>query len=320
MKRVLALALALASAAGGMAQEVYPSRPIRIINPFPAGGAADVIVRNIGEALGPRLKQPVFVENRTGAAGMIGAQACKSAAPDGYTFCILLSDILVIYPHIYKNISYDAVKDFAPVVSLANVDTIIAAGGSVPAKDLKELAAWAKASRRTLTWSSYGNGSSSHLLLEQVAKSLGVPITNVPYQGGAPANAALLAGHVDLTLSAYGNLAQQVAVGAVKPMATLNRKRLAALPDTPTLGEQGVEFKAQLWQALFAPKGTPPAAIQTINAAVNEILRDPAFVARSMAPGGYSVTGGTPAELDEIVRQDGSEWGALAKSLNLRLD
>lgn len=319
MKRMIALAFALFSAAA-LAQDAYPSRPIRIINPFPAGGAADVIARSIGEQLATRLKQPVVVDNRTGAGGRIGAQACKAAPPDGYTFCLLLSDILVIHPHIYKSIPYDVARDFTPVVPVVNVNTFVVVGGASPANDLKDLAAAARAGRKTLTWSTFGTGSSSHLLLEQVSRSLGMEITNVPYQGGAPANAALLAGQVDMTLTDYGTVSQHMATGALKPVATFSKRRLPFLPNTPTLTEQGVDFKAQIWQALFAPAGTPPSAIGMVNAAVNEILRDPAFVARVMTPAGYTVTGGTPADLAESVRQDSAEWGALARALNVRLD
>ena len=319
MKKLLALTFCLASTLC-LAQEAYPSRPIKIINPYSAGGASDVIARSIGEVLGQRLKQPVIVESRTGAAGQIGANACRSAVPDGYTFCILLSDILVIHPHLYSKLPYDVNRDFAPVVSLVNVDAIVAAGGKSPAKDLKEFAAIARNTKTPLTWSSFGNGSSAHLLLEQISKSLGVEITNVPYQGGAPANAALLAGQVDMTLSGYGIIAQHVSGGSLKPLAALGRRRIALLPNTPTLSEQGVDFKAQLWQALFAPRGTPVAAINTMNTAINEVLRDPAFVAKHMTPGGYTVTGGTPADLAEIVRSDSVEWGVVAKALNLKLD
>ena len=319
MKKVLALALSLLSAAC-LAQDAWPSRPIRIINPFPAGGAADVIARSIGEQLALKLKQPVVVDNRTGAGGRIGAQACKAAPPDGYTFCLLLSDILVIHPHIYKSIPYDVARDFAPVVPVVNVNTFVVVGGASPAKDLKDLAASAKAGRKPLTWSTFGTGSSAHLLLEQVSKSLGLEITHVPYQGGAPANAALLSGQVDMTLTDYGTVSQHMATGALKPVATFSKQRMPFLPNTPTLAEQGVDFKAQIWQALFAPAGTPAAAIGMVNATVNEILRDPAFVAKYMAPAGYTVTGGTPAELGENVRQDSAEWAVLARALNVKLD
>lgn len=319
MKTLLALAFCLASTAA-IAQEAWPSRPIRIINPYPAGGASDVIARSIGEVLAQRLKQPVIVENRTGAAGQIGANACRSAPPDGYTFCILLSDILVIHPYVYKSLQYDVNRDFVPVVSLAAVDVVILAGGKSPAKDLKEFAAASRSEKKPLTWSTFGTGSSAHLLLEQISRSLGVEITNVPYQGGAPANAALLGGQVDMTLSGYGIVAQHVTAGSLKPLAVLGSKRIAALPSTPTLSEQGVDFKAQLWQALLAPRGTPAMVVNTMNAQINEILRDPAFVAKHFTPGGYTVTGGTPDDLSETVRQDSAEWGALAKTLNIKLD
>ena len=302
------------------AQDAYPSRPIKIIIPYAPGGASDVIARALGEELTPRFKQPVIVESRTGAAGTIGANACKSAPPDGYTYCILLTDILAIHPFLYKKLPYDVTTDLVPVMSLAVVDSVVMGNGKSPAKDLKELAALAKASNRPLTFGTFGVGSSAHLLVEQLSKSLGVEINAIPYQGGAPANAALIGGQVDMTLSGYGIIAQHIVAGTVKPLAALGKKRIALLPNTPTLAEQGVNFRAELWQALFAPRDTPAAAINTLSAAINEILRNPQFVAKYMTPGGYTVTGGSPADLAETIRQDTAEWGVLAKTLNLKLD
>lgn len=319
MKKALVLALGLAAAVCS-AQETWPSRPIKFIIPYAAGGASDFLARNIGEVLGQRLKQPVVVESKTGAAGQIGANACKMAPPDGYTYCILLSDILVIHPFTYKRLPYDVFRDFSPVMSLVTVDSIVAASGKSPNRDLKDLVAEAKRTRKDLNWGTYGTGSAAHLLAEQVAKSLDVAITNVPYPGGAPANAALLGGQVDMVLSGYGIIAQHIAAGSVKPIATLGPRRIAALPNTPTLSEQGVNFRAQLWQGLYAPRNTPQAPIQAINAAINEILRDPAFVAKHLTPGGYTVTGGTPADLEATMRQDSAEWGALAKTLKLEME
>lgn len=323
--KVVLVALALAATVGlapatVVAQEAYPSKPIKFIVPYSPGGASDVIARAVGEQLTQRFKQPVIVESRTGAAGQIGANACRQAPPDGYTFCILLTDILAIHPYTFKKLPYDVSKDFASVISLVNVDAVVIASGKSPAKDLRELAALEKKAKGRLIFGSFGTGSSAHLLLERMSRVFSVEITHVPYQGGIPANMAVMGGLVDMSLSGYGIIAQHIAAGTVKPVAVLGKMRIALLPNTPTLSEQGIDSKAELWQALFAPKGTPASVINTINAAINEILRDPAFVARHLTPGGYTVTGGSPADLDETIRQDSAEWSAIAKALNLSLE
>lgn len=301
------------------AQPDYPAKPIRIINPYSPGGGSDVVTRSLGEALRERIKQPIVVESRAGASGMIGANACKNSPPDGYTFCILLSDILVINPYIYKNISYTN-ADFLPITSLVNIDALVLARQKLSANNLTELVAEAKKPGSKLTWGTHGIGSSSHLLMEKMNQSQKIDLTNVPYQGSTPANVAVLADQVDVTMTAYGLVAQHIAKGSMKPLGVLGKSRVALLPGVPTLSEQGIDFKGQLWYGLFAPKGTPEAIVQLINREINVILQDPNFVAKSLAPLGFSPSGSTPAELADRVRVDSLEWGGLAKSLNLNLD
>lgn len=318
-KMIIALALA-AVGLTGHAQPDYPQKPLRIIVPYPVGGAADVISRHIGQVLTRRTNQPVIIENRGGASGMIGATACKRAPADGYTFCMLFSDILAINPFIFKNIAYDAEKDFAPVVHVVNVDGVIVAPTAMPANNLRELIAYAKANPGKINWASIGVGSSPHLVLEKINKSAGVDMKHVPYQGGGPVTTALMANEVDVTMSGYGLVAPHIKGGKMKAFAALGAKRSPLIPDIPTLAEQGVDFTGTLWLGLFAPAGTSATQVNVINKLVNETLTDQTFVQQNLSPGGYAPTGGSPQALSERVRKDQQEWGSLAKGLNLALE
>ena len=319
MKMLLALAFAVVCTIAH-AQADYPSKPLRFIVPYPVGGAADTIARHVGQVLTKRTGQTVIIENRGGASGMIGATACKLAAADGYTFCMLFSDIVAINPFIFKKIAYDAEKDFAPVIHVVKVDGVIVAPTAFPPNTLKELVAYAKANPGAINWASIGVGSSPHLLLEKINQSAGTDMKHVPYQGGGPVTTALLAGEVHVTMSGYGLVAPHIKSGKMKTFAALGTKRSSLIPEIPTLVEQGVEFTGELWLGLFAPAGTSPAQIDVINRHVNAIIADPAFVAKNLSPGGYAPTGGAPQALTDRVRRDQQEWGGLAKALNLGLD
>lgn len=319
MKALLALAFA-AVCGFAHAQADYPSKPVRVIVPYPVGGAADTIARHVGQVLTRRTGQPVIIENRSGASGMIGATACKLAPADGYTFCMLFSDIVAINPFIFSKIAYDVDKDFAPVVHVVNVDGVIVAPAAFPPNTLKEFIEYSKANPGAVNWASIGVGSSPHLLLEKINKSAGTDVKHVPYQGGGPVTVALLANQVHVTMSGYGLVAPHIKSGKMKTFGALGTKRSSLIPDIPTLVEQGVDFTGELWLGLFAPAGTSPAQIDVINRHVNAIIADPGFVQQNLSPGGYAPTGGPPQALTERVRRDRQEWGGLAKALNLSLD
>lgn len=319
MKMLLSLAIA-ACCFTANAQTDFSQKPIRIIVPYPTGGAADTISRSLGNLLTKRLNQTIVVDNKGGASGMIGAAACKNAPADGYNYCMLFSDIVAINPFVFKRIAYDVQKDFVPVIHVVNVDGVVVAPSSLPANNLKELAAFAKSNPGKLNWASIGVASSPHLVLEKVNKSLGTDIKHIPYQGGGPVTAALLASQVDVTMSGYGLVAPHIKAGKMKALGALGAKRSPLIPDIPTLVEQGVDFTGQIWLGLFAPTGTPSAHIELLNKHINEILSDPAFVQQSLTPGGYAPTGGAPRALAERVRTDQQQWGDLARSLNLALD
>lgn len=319
MKLLISLALA-ASCLTVHAQADFSQKPIRIIVPYPTGGAADTIARSVGNVLTKRLNQTIVIDNRGGASGMIGATACKTAAADGYNYCMLFSDILAINPFVFKRIAYDAQKDFVPVIHVVNVDGVVVAPTSLPANNLRELVAYAKANPGKLNWASIGVASSPHLVLEKINKSAGTDIKHIPYQGGGPVTAALLASQVDVTMSGYGLVAPHIKAGRMKALGALGARRSPLIPDIPTLVEQGVDFTGQIWLGLFAPAGTPAGNIEVLNKHINEILADPAFVQQNLTPGGYAPTGGPARALSERVRSDQQQWGDLARSLNLALD
>lgn len=319
MRSLFALALA-ALCLAAHAQSDFPSKPIRILNPYPPGGASDVIARSIGERLTQKLKQPVIVDSRTGASGMIGAAACKAAPPDGYNYCILFSDILVVNPYIYKKVAYNVDRDFVPVVDLVNIDSMVTVRSSLGINSLQELVEYARKNPGKLTWASVGQASSPHLIMEKVAQTANVQINHIPYQGAGPGTMAMLGGQIDASMTGYGNVAPYVQQGTIKPLAVLGNTRLPLLPNVPTLREEGVGFTGQLWQALFAPAGTPAQAIEVMNKTINEVLADPAYVKQHLAPLGFSVSGGSPGDLRDRVRREQGQWGDLAKALNLSLE
>lgn len=298
----------------------FPTRPIRIIVPYAPGGATDVIARSLGEALSRRIGKSVVVENRAGAGGIIGVNVCRSASPDGYTYCMLLADSIVIQPNFYKKLPYDPLTDLAPVIPVVNVGAVVATTNRYHAKTLKDLADEIKKSGGPANFGSHGPGTSAHLALELISRSMSVPITHVPYQGGGHVIAAMLGKQVDMTTTAYGILAQHIAKGTFNPIAVVGRGRLALLPNTPTLKEQGMEFEAEVWQGLFAPKNTPKDAIEFMNTEVNKVLRDTAFIEGSLAPQGFLPLGGSPSEFALTIKRDAAAWGGLAKPLNLVLD
>ncbi len=319
LKAFSCCAALLAACFSVFAQSPWPSRTIRIINPYPPGGSSDQLVRPIAEKLAAALRQPVIVENKAGASGMIGATACKQAPADGYTLCILFSDILAINPYIYKTISY-ASKDFVPIVGLAKVDALVVTRPSLGITSMKTLEQAARARPGQLSFSSAGVGSSPHLIGEQISKSFRVEFNHVPFQGTAPAVVALLGGQVDATMTTYSVASQHITGGKLIPLAVLGDKRLAALPNVPTLTEEGVPFEGQVWQGLFAPAGTSERVITLLNNAVNTVLSDPEFIRAQLTANGFTAMGGPPQELQRRVNIDGAVWGGLAKNLNLKLE
>jgi tripartite-type tricarboxylate transporter receptor subunit TctC len=319
----LLAALALGSglaAAPAAATDDYPSKPLKLIVPFPPGGAADAVGRTYAERLSAALKQSVVVENKPGAGTAIAAEAAAKAAPDGYTLSLAPVGQLAVLPHLNKKIPYDPLHDFTPVSNLASVAYVIAAHPSLPANTLKELAALARAQPGKLSYSSCGTGTVCHLTGELFKSQAGIDLLHVPYKGSAPAITALLAGEVSLAFDTLTVIAPQVKAGRVKALAVTSRERSPLLPDVPTAIEAGfAHVEASSWFGIVVPAATPENIVKRLNAELNRIatLQE---VREKLAAQGLTALNTTPEKFSEQIRTDYAKWGKVVLSSGATLD
>jgi tripartite-type tricarboxylate transporter receptor subunit TctC len=282
-----------------------------MIVPYPAGGGGDILARAVAEAFQRSTGQPMVVENRAGANGMIGAAACKAAQPDGYTYCLPVSDVMAINPHIYKKVPYDPVKDFAVVAPVATVVLAVVTNSSVPVASLKDFAAWTQSNKQKANFATWGVGSAAHLVLAQFNKSMDASLTNVPYPGVPQMLQATLSGDAAATLLFYGPIAQHINDGKLKPLAVLADKRYPALPNVPTVSEAGFSFTPTVYYGAYAPAGTPAPILARMNQLLTAAAADPA--------GFVPLVESSQAFADRVAR-DRAAWGPIAKSLGLSLE
>jgi tripartite-type tricarboxylate transporter receptor subunit TctC len=313
----LALAAMLAALPGAGAQD-YPSRPVKIIVPFPAGGTADVMPRVIGEWLSRKWGQPVVVENRTGAAGNIGAEAVAKAEPDGYTLLSAPPPPLVINQNLYPKLGFDP-TEFVPIVIMGRVPNALVINAKLPFNSVAELIAYAKANPGKLTSATQGNGTTSHLTSEMFQLMADVKFQHVPYRGSAPALTDLVAGSVDLMFDNLGVSLPLVKGGQLKLLGVATPKRMASLPDVPTIAETLPGFESAAWFAIVAPPKTPQAVVDKINADVNEALRQGDIVQR-LAQLSAEPIGGTPQATAAYMREEIERWHKVIKAANVKLD
>jgi tripartite-type tricarboxylate transporter receptor subunit TctC len=313
----LALAAILAALPGAGAQD-YPSRPVKIIVPFPAGGTADVMPRVIGEWLSRKWGQPVVVENRTGAAGNIGAEAVAKAEPDGYTLLSAPPPPLVINQNLYPKLGFDP-TEFVPIVIMGRVPNALVINPKLPFNSVAELIAYAKANPGKLTSATQGNGTTSHLTSELFQLMADVKFQHVPYRGSAPALTDLVAGSVDLMFDNLGVSLPLVKGGQLKLLGVATPKRMASLPDVPTIAETLPGFESAAWFAIVASPKTPQAVVDKINADVNEALRQGDIVQR-LAQLSAEPIGGTPQATAAYMREEIERWHKVIKAANVKLD
>ena len=313
----LALAAMLAALPGAGAQD-YPSRPVKIIVPFPAGGTADVMPRVIGEWLSRKWGQPVVVENRTGAAGNIGAEAVAKAEPDGYTLLSAPPPPLVINQNLYPKLGFDP-TEFVPIVIMGRVPNALVINAKLPFNSVAELIAYAKANPGKLTSATQGNGTTSHLTSELFQLMADVKFQHVPYRGSAPALTDLVAGSVDLMFDNLGVSLPLVKGGQLKLLGVATPKRMASLPDVPTIAETLPGFESAAWFAIVAPPKTPQAVVDKINADVNEALRQGDIVQRLTQLSAEPI-GGTPQATAAYMREEIERWHKVIKAANVKLD
>ncbi len=313
------LGMGLISAAGAAGS--YPDRPLRLVVPFPAGGATDLMARALAQGLGEKLGQSVVVENRGGAGGSIGAEAVATAAPDGYTLLYSTMGVLTINPSLYAKLRYDPQKSFAPV-SLTNLTAnLLVVNPELGVDSVTALAELARKRPGELTFSSSGNGTTSHLAGEMFKSTAGVDIRHIPYKGTSGAINDFMAGRISMMIDTSSNFVEQVKQGKVKALGVTSQKRLAALPDIPTIAESpGFEsYEVSLWSGVLAPAGTPRAIIDRLNADIKDVMTAPQMVER-MAGYGIQTTYSTPEAFAERIRADTQKWARIIEASGARAD
>jgi tripartite-type tricarboxylate transporter receptor subunit TctC len=295
--------------AGG---QTWPARPIKLISPYAAGGANDIISRLLAEKLADTLGQPVIVENKPGAGSVVGSTALVKSPPDGYT--IMMADIAHgANPALHTALPYDTLKDFAPIVLVAKLPSVLLVHPSVPVSTAAELVAYVKAHPHQLNYSSSGFGSANHLSAEVWKSELGLDVAHVPYKGGGEAMTALLSGQVQILFITLPASLPHIKAGKVKALAVTSKERSALLPDVPTLSETVAPgFDVNLWIGVVAPAGTPPDVVGVLNKAFNKTLALPA-VRERLAALGANPQGGTPEEFDRFIREEVQRWGKIIK-------
>jgi tripartite-type tricarboxylate transporter receptor subunit TctC len=308
-----ALAGTLLAAACAWASAAYPDKPIRLIVPFSAGGAADVMARSMGQRLSDALGQPVLIDNRGGAGGTIAAETVAKAAPDGYTLLFGTTGTQAIDVAMYPKLPYDPVKDFAPI-SLTHVNPrVLVVAPALGVRSVAELIALARRKPGELTYGSAGIGSTGHLSGALFDSMAGVEMRHIPYKGSAPLLTDMLAGRIDLTFDSYPVYEEHLKRGTVKALGVTSMKRMTVLPGVPTLDESGLKgYDLSNWLGVLAPAGTPRPVIATLNAALVKVMGDPAHRGQ-LAALGIEATATTPEAFADLIRADIPKWAALVK-------
>jgi tripartite-type tricarboxylate transporter receptor subunit TctC len=320
MKRIVLSAALAAAAAGAVAAETdYPTKPIRWVVPYVAGGAADIFARTVGVKLYEQFGQTVVVDNRGGANGGIGTELVAKAPPDGYTLLLGNSGPVTVNPVLYQKVAYDPVKDLAPVTQGTSYAYVLVTQPSFPAATLKDLIALAKAKPGVLTYGSTGIGGGNHLSGELFALMTGTKLIHVPYKGSAAALADLLGGQLSFMFDTPITSVPQLRAGKLRAMGVTSLKRAAALPDVPTLDELGLKgFELTQWQAVLVPAGTPRPIIDKLNAAVVKALKMPDVIDRLATQGGNELVGNTPEQFGQVIRNDLAKYRKLVTEANIK--
>jgi tripartite-type tricarboxylate transporter receptor subunit TctC len=320
MKKILA-ALALSLLAGwAAAQSAWPNHPVRIVVPFPAGQTTDVIARLLAQQFTESIGQSFFVDNKAGAAAIIGTEQVKNSPPDGYTLLMASSGPLAINPSLYSKLPYDTLKDFQPIGMIAAVPQFLVVNKDFPASNLKELIAYVKQNPGKTNYGSGGSGLTNHLTMELLKSAAGLQITHVPYKGAAAAITGLIGGEINMMFESGPAVIPHVKSGKLKVIAVGTKARSVVLPEVPTVAESGVPgFAAVAWAAFLAPAGTPRPIIQKMNSELNTVLSKPGIKERLIALGAEPVET-TPEQTSAFFKNEIEVWGGAVKSSGARAD
>jgi len=300
--------------------QTYPTKPIRLVLPYPPGGGSDTIARPLAQRLTESLGQQVVIDNRGGGGGSIGMEHAAKSPADGYTIVMALTAQLAVNPSLFKKLSYDPVKDFAPITLLAQGPYVLAVHPSVPVKNVKELVALARKRPNDLAYASSGNGSGGHLAAELLKSMTGIQMLHVPYKGGGPALVDLISGQVQVLFTTWASGRGHIQSGRIRALAVSTARRPQAIPGLPTVAESGIPgYDAGVWYAVLAPAGTPPAIIDRLNREMAAALERPDY-AKLLRDSAIDPVGSTPAELGAYIRSEISKWAKVVREAEVHID
>ena len=313
---LIAASLVLALAAGAASAQAWPSRPVRFVVPFVAGSSPDVTARMIAPKLSDALGQPVIVENRGGAAGIIGAELVAKAAPDGYTLLYPVNSVICANQHLYSKLPYDALKSFVPVTMTVNFGYVLLARSNFPANDLKGLIAMAKAEPGKLNFGSAGLGAGNHVVMEMLLDMTGTKMVHIPHRDSAT---SVVTGDSDVSMVPATTAIPLIRGGKTKGFGVTLPKRLAALPDMPAIGEIVPGYAGDAWHGLLAPAGTPMPIVERLAAETSKVVHHP-DIHKRLTDIGLTPIGDTPAQFAATVKSDFDKWGKAIRAANIKLD
>ncbi len=315
---VAMIAALLSSQAGAQSTPEWPTKSITLITPYAAGGSADTRMRLLARKLTEKLGQPVIVENKGGAGGVIGTAAIAKAVPDGYTIGSGNMAPLAVNPSMMKKMPYDSVKDIAPIILIEQAPLVLSVANSLPVKNLGDLIALAKKEPGKLTFGSSGVGGAHHLSGEMFREISGLDITHVPYKGGSPAATDLMAGHLSMMFEMGYSALPSIQAGKIRPLAVTSTTRLAILPEVPTMAESGVaDFESYNWQGIIGPAGIPTPIIEKLNKVLNEILQDPDVI-KAIAETGSQARGGSPETFAQFIGTERAKWAKVIQAAGIK--